>query len=88
MALIDRSEEESGVQEEVLRKHTEEREIRRRIRDERIKQTADQVARMRARQQEAERALIRQRRYGPYLYTGLAVAAAVVGILLYRTFAG
>ncbi len=64
----------------VFRRSTE---IRRRKREERKKNTAEQVARMRQRQHDCEKWKIRRQQFRPYL-SGLAVALVVGGFLLYR----
>ena len=59
--------------------------VRKRKREERIKSTADQIARMKKRQEESERWRARKRGLQPYVI-GLSIALVVGGYLFYKYY--
>lgn len=60
-------------------------ELRRRKRDERIKNTSEQIAKMRRRQRESELWQAREQKLKPYIF-GILAAVAVGGYALYRYY--
>ena len=61
-----------------------ENEVKRRRRDERVKNTAEQLARMKRRQQESDIWQNRRQRVTPIVIVGISVAVAVLGYVLFR----
>ncbi|GFS16115.1 tyrosine-protein phosphatase non-receptor type [Elysia marginata] len=79
--LIDR--EESGTDSEEEAKAVE---LRHRIREERKKQTMEQLRKMKERQRRSERWRPYKKFYRPSLYFGLAVLVGVAGVFVYKYF--
>lgn len=79
--LIDREESGSDSEEEVKAV-----ELRHRIREERKKQTMEQLRKMKERQRRSERWRPYQKFYRPSLYFGLAVIVGVAGVFVYKYF--
>ncbi|GFN92393.1 tyrosine-protein phosphatase non-receptor type 1 [Plakobranchus ocellatus] len=77
--LIDR--EESGSDSEEEAKAVE---LRHRIREERKKQTMEQLRKMKERQRRSERWRPYKKFYRPSLYIGLAVLVGVAGVIVYK----